>query len=267
IPTIVSRSERRVPAARMAPNDEPYSTTRPPSRCHQTRCGMWCTPGCAPVAMDVRHTGVSDGNVVTARRYEPASASAESVGAERSPTAFSKVDGVRPSMMMRTALRLLRKRAQAGVLLARALPGAQADHRDRDRFDEADDGDERQGEREDGDHAEDRRRASGCAAAPDRAARERSGAEAAEHAGDRPGRTGLPVEEEPADEPAADECDRGRQDRCARGAREGPRRSEAQGDADPGADADQPKLVHEVRSVVSCAHEAGRTTRGSGPGP
>src|SRR3954469_13642560 len=163
---MVSRSERRVPAARIAPNDEPYSTTRPSSRCHQTRCGMWWTSGCEPVAIDVRQTGVSEGNVVTARRYEPASASAESVGAERSPTASSKVDGVRPSMTMRTALRLLRKRAQAGVLLPGALPRAHADHGNRDRFDEADDRDERQSERQDRCHAKDRRGPSSRAAAP-----------------------------------------------------------------------------------------------------
>src|SRR4051794_2763789 len=159
MPTIVSRIERRVPAARMAPNDDPYSTMRRSSRCHQTRCGMWCTSGCAPVAIDVRQTGVSEGKVVTARRYEPASASAESVGAERSPTAFSKVDGVRPSMMIRIAL-LLRKRAKARVLLAGALARAQSDDRDRDRLDEADDRDERDRESEHRSCDEDRGRPS-----------------------------------------------------------------------------------------------------------
>src|SRR3954452_16283990 len=183
IPTIVSRIERRVPAARMAPNDEPYSTMRRSSRCHQTRCGMWWTSGCAPVAIDVRQTGVSEGKVVTARRYEPASASAESVGADRSPTAFSNVDGVRPSMTIRIAL-LLRKRAEARVLLACALARAQPDDGDRDRLDEADDRDERNSESHDCGCDQDCRRASGRAAAPHRAARERPGAEAAEGAGD-----------------------------------------------------------------------------------
>ena len=59
---IASRIERRVPAARMAANEEPYSTTRRSPRWYQTRCGIPCTSGCAPVAIDERHTGVSDGN-------------------------------------------------------------------------------------------------------------------------------------------------------------------------------------------------------------
>src|SRR6266536_2011447 len=138
MPTIVSRIDRRVPAARIAPNDEPYSTMRCSSRCHQTRWGMWWTSGCAPVATEVKQTGVSDGKVVTARRYSPASASRESVGAERSPTALSNIDGVRPSMTMRT-VRLLRKRAEAGVLLPGPLACAEWEHGNRDRLEEADD--------------------------------------------------------------------------------------------------------------------------------
>jgi hypothetical protein len=42
---IVSTSDRRVPAATIAPNDEPYSTSRRSSRSNQTRCGMWWTSG------------------------------------------------------------------------------------------------------------------------------------------------------------------------------------------------------------------------------
>ena len=60
---IVSRIERRVPAARIAPNDEPYSITRRSPRWNHTRCGISCTSGCAPVAIEERQTGVSDGNV------------------------------------------------------------------------------------------------------------------------------------------------------------------------------------------------------------
>ena len=45
IPTSVSRSVRPSPAARAAPNDEPYSTSRRSRRCHQTRCGISCTSG------------------------------------------------------------------------------------------------------------------------------------------------------------------------------------------------------------------------------
>src|SRR5919198_1625675 len=98
--------------------------------------------------MDVRQTGVSDGNAVTARRYVPASASCESVGAERSPTAFSKTDGVRPSMRIRM-VRLLRKSAEAGVLLPGPLACAERERRDRGGLEEADDRDQREREGDD----------------------------------------------------------------------------------------------------------------------
>jgi hypothetical protein len=66
-PKIVSMIERLVPAATIAPNDEPYSTKRPASRSYQTRCGIPCTSGSAPVVSEVMQTGVSDGNADTAR--------------------------------------------------------------------------------------------------------------------------------------------------------------------------------------------------------
>ena len=58
---------------RSAANDEPYSTSRCSPRWYQTRCGISCTSGCAPVTSDERQTGVSDGNTVAARRYSPRS--------------------------------------------------------------------------------------------------------------------------------------------------------------------------------------------------
>ena len=65
---IVSRIERAIPAARTAPNDEPYlDEPLARSRWYQTRCGMRWTSECAPVAIDERHTGVNDGNVEIAR--------------------------------------------------------------------------------------------------------------------------------------------------------------------------------------------------------
>jgi hypothetical protein len=65
---IASRIERRVPAARIAAKEDPYSTRRCSPRCHQTRCGIRWTAGCAPVAIDERQTGVSDGKVEIPRR-------------------------------------------------------------------------------------------------------------------------------------------------------------------------------------------------------
>ncbi len=59
---------------------------------------MWWTSGCAPVAIDERQTGVSDGNVEAARRYSPCSARKRSAGA----SALSNIDGVRPSITTRT---------------------------------------------------------------------------------------------------------------------------------------------------------------------
>src|SRR5690242_20708629 len=117
---IASRIERAIPAARSAANDEPYSTRRVRSRSYQTRCGMWCTSGWPPVASDERQTGVSEGNVETARAYCPCSARNDSAGARPSPTAASNTDGVSPSMTIRIAffvLSVLGKRAQPCVAL------------------------------------------------------------------------------------------------------------------------------------------------------
>src|SRR5438128_1790731 len=94
---IASRIERRVPAARSAAKDDPYSTIRRSARWYQTRCGMWWTSGWAPVTIDERQTGVSDGNVDVARPYSPCSARKRSAGAWLS-SALSKVDAVRPSI-------------------------------------------------------------------------------------------------------------------------------------------------------------------------
>ena len=65
--TSVSRSVRPIPAARTAPNELPYSTTRSSRRSYQTRCGISCTSPWAPVAIEERQTGVSDGKTEVAR--------------------------------------------------------------------------------------------------------------------------------------------------------------------------------------------------------
>src|SRR6478735_2795431 len=220
MPTIVSRMERRVPAARIAPNEEPYSTTRPSCLFHQTRCGMWCRSGCAPVTIEVRQTGVSDGKVVTPRLYSPASASSDSVGADRSPTACSNTDGVSPSMTTRIAPRLFRKRAKSRVLLPGASTGTKSEGGDGQSLEKADEGDQR--EREDAERRpahENYQAARGCAS-PYGAAREHSCAETAESSSGASADRGLPVEDEPGQDGPRDQSDeRGCED-CARGPRE-----------------------------------------------
>ncbi len=98
-----SRIARVVPAARIAPNEEPYSTTRSSPRWYQTRCGISCTSGWPPVAIEDRQTGVSDGNVVTARRYSPSFIRKRRPGTSSVSTARSSMVGVRPSMTIRTS--------------------------------------------------------------------------------------------------------------------------------------------------------------------
>src|SRR6476659_10368289 len=140
---IVSRSERASPAARIAPNDEPYSMMRCSPRCHHTRCGIWCTSGCAPVEIDARQTGVSDGKTEAERRYSPWSARKRIAGV----SAASHIDGVRPSITITTTgfgPLVLGKGAQARVLVGRAPAQARAEHRHGNRLEVADHRHERQ---------------------------------------------------------------------------------------------------------------------------
>src|SRR5688572_2598029 len=69
-----SRTTPPMPAASTAPSDDPYSTTRCSSAFHQTMCGMPCTSDQLPVAMELRQTGVTDGNALTPRAYSPCEA-------------------------------------------------------------------------------------------------------------------------------------------------------------------------------------------------
>src|SRR5215211_6623493 len=250
IPTIVARIDLRAPAARIAPNDEPYSTIRRWPRCHQTRCGMWCPSGCAPVTSDVRQTGVSDGKVVTARRYSPASASAVSVGALRSPTASSKVDAVRPSTTTRIAFRelarLLGKRAQAGVLLACPAACPRSERRERRRLEVAGERDERERERAHRSHQQEHRRPAGGSTASQGAARDDGRARATEQS------TGSGTDRfpDPVDGDARDDGgDHRGNDRDDLGAEPGGNcgDSEADGDAPACAHADAIDLPHSAR--------------------
>ena len=104
------------------------------------------------------------------------------------------------------------------------------------------------------------------AAAPHGAARERSRAEAAERARDRADEARLPVEDEPADHAAADERDERLRGPARGRTRERAAGGESERGPDPGRDADQPDLVHEGRSVVSCASRSGEDDCG-GTGP
>src|SRR5919204_3478011 len=84
-------------------------------------------------------TGVSEGNVVTAREYEPCSARNHIAGVRASPTEASNIDGVSPSTTIRTSLRLVAgKRAQSGEPLRRASAQPCRQRRNDGRFEIAD---------------------------------------------------------------------------------------------------------------------------------
>ena len=145
---ITSRIARVVPAARIAPNEEPYSTTRSSPRWYQTRCGISCTSGWPPVAIDDRQTGVSDGNVVTARRYSPSFIRKRRRGhVVRLHRAFEH--GRREAVdddqdeLLHGAL-VPGERAQAGVALSRAPAEPHSERGHGHRLDVAEHGDERE---------------------------------------------------------------------------------------------------------------------------
>src|SRR5829696_5724961 len=142
---IASRMPRRVPARRSAANDDPYSTSRRSPRWYQTRCGISCTSGYAPVTSDERQTGVNDGNTVAARRYSPRSCSSASAGAvRRRSTASSYIAGVSPSMTISSAL-VAGKDPETCVALACAPAGAEPEHGQREREEVAEHRNEREG--------------------------------------------------------------------------------------------------------------------------
>src|SRR3954453_12806897 len=195
---IASRMERAIPAARSAANDDPYSTSRVCSRSYQTRCGMWCTSGCAPVASDERHTGVSEGNVETARVYSPCCARNDSAGARPSSTAASNTDGVNPSMTTRIAFLVPGKRAQSRVALGCATTQTRRERGDERSFEIADDRNPRQRGEDQRGEPDEHRDAEARAAAPHRPRHELCGAEGAERtAGPAPDRLVPLPEAEP----------------------------------------------------------------------
>src|SRR5581483_4398688 len=240
--TTVSRNERASPAARIAPNDDPYSTMRCSSRCHQTRCGMWCPSGCEPVAIELRQTGVSDGNVDAARRYSPCSARNRSAGV----SAASNIDGVNPSMTTRTTgleLLVLGKRTEAGVPLGRAPAQPQPEERDGHRFEVPDDGRERERGSDERGQGEQRGGPAAGAAAAKRAAHERRRPERAARRADRTACRLVPLAEREADPDrgrggGGDPCERSPQRR---------RGNDADGRAQPDEDPDRVPVAHAAR--------------------
>ena len=112
------------------------------SRSHQTRCGMWCTSGLPPVAIDERQTGVSDGNVDAARRYVPCSARKR----ERRHGALARLEHRRRQAVDRRSGRRFfaathSRRACAGRrALGRAAAQPRAERRHRERLEIAEHG-------------------------------------------------------------------------------------------------------------------------------
>src|SRR4051794_29198802 len=157
--TIVSRRPCVSPAARIAANDDPYSTRRPSRRCHQTRCGISWTSPCTPVAIDARQTGVSEGKVEVERRYVPCSRRNRSAGV----SAASSVVGVRPSITTRTTGfggatgSVPGERAEPCVAVGRARPQPQAERRYGHGLEVAQHRDEREHRESEGDTADDQR--------------------------------------------------------------------------------------------------------------
>src|SRR5438445_8982374 len=129
---------------------------------------MWWTSGCAPVTSEDMHTGVSEGNVVTARPYVPCSARNVNAGVRLSPTAASNIDGVRPSMTMRTNL-VAGKKAQSCETLGRASAQARGKRRHDGGFQVADSRDPRERGQHHGCGDQDERRADARSAATERA--------------------------------------------------------------------------------------------------
>src|ERR671911_2763734 len=143
---IASTMPRRVPARRSAAKDDPYSTSRCSLRWYQTRCGISCTSGYAPVTSDERQTGVSEGNTVDARRYSPRSCNSASAGAVRRSAASSYIAGVNPSMTIRSAL-VAGKDPKTCMALVRAPACADPEHGQREREEVAQHRNERESRR------------------------------------------------------------------------------------------------------------------------
>src|SRR6188508_2712786 len=183
---IASRIPRRVPARRSAANEDPYSTSRCSPRWYQTRCGISCTSGYAPVTSDERQTGVSDGNTVAARRYSPRSCNSASAGAVLRSTASSYIAGVSPSMTISSAL-VAGKDPETCVALACAPADAEPEHGQREREEVAEHRNEREGREDERGTGDEQGGPASGAAAGQRTLNRRRRSDGAEHAAEPAG--------------------------------------------------------------------------------
>ena len=109
------------PAARTAPNELPYSTSRAHPCGTRRGVGISCTSPWAPVAIDARQTGVRDGNTDSGGVFRPRDR-AERRGATAA-IAASSMTGVSPSMTTRMSGRGVILPANKGPRTLPAAPG------------------------------------------------------------------------------------------------------------------------------------------------
>src|SRR5579862_1854310 len=133
-------------------------------------------PGPAPVTIEERQTGVSDGKTDVACRYSPCSARKERAGARPLSTARSKAAGVIPSTTIRTSFLRMRpgllvagERPQTGVALGPRPAEPRRQSRQRQRLEVADCRNPRRSRDDDGRTADECRRTAASAAPTERA--------------------------------------------------------------------------------------------------
>ena len=186
---------------------------------------------------------MSDGNVETARRYVPWSSKWRSAG----PSVASSIDGVRPSITIRTTGFVARrsvtgKDAQARVLIGGAAARSQPDGRKEDSLQVPGDRDEREpgGDKRAEEHEHGKAEASPTAS--QRTGHERRDTERTGNAADGTGHGLGPVEDAEADRRAGDR----RYDSCKRPAKEDPRRRDAESSAETGEHANPVPASHRI---------------------
>ena len=199
---------------------------------------------------------MSDGNVLTARRYSPCSARKRSAGV----SADSNADGVSPSTMTRTTgfgfageASVPGKRSEPCVALRRAGAQPCAECRHRNGLEVPEHGDERERRADERREREQEGRPTGRAAAPQRAADERRGPDRAARRTGRAADRFVPLAEH--------EPDRNRHGNGEDEPRDSASQHAGGGDADRGADAhedpDRVPVPHAAR-LHTARYRAGR---------